>query len=207
MAVAIPETTTSSTTSTSSTSTTTLAASTTTITETTTTSTESRGAPDASGILAIGDSVMQASSNLYCGTLPGAISGLEIYGIDGMVSRQFGAAEGIVSERIAAGQTPRVLIVHLGTNGPVSNSAFDALMAAAAPIPKVVFVTIKVPRSHVETSNDALRNGVGRYGNAALVDWEAASKSHPEYFSNDEQYHINCSPGAEAYASLIAEKV
>ena len=150
---------------------------------------------------------MQAASNKYCGTLPAAIPGLEIYGIEGMVSRQFGAAEGIVAGRISEGQTPRVLIIHLGTNGPVSTSAFDALMAVAASIPKVVFVTIKVPRDYVASSNQVIRSGVGRYGNAVLADWEAASRDHPEYFSNDELFHLNCNPGAKAYAALIAGKV
>lgn len=160
-----------------------------------------------SGVLAIGDSVMQAASNKYCGTLPAAIGGLEIYDVEGMVSRQFGSAKGIVSTRIAQGRTPSVLIVHLGTNGPVSRSAFDALMAVAAPIPKVVFVTINVPRSHEGPSNDVLRSGVGRYSNAVLADWKAAAAGHPEYFSNEELFHLNCNPGAKAYAGVIAGKV
>jgi hypothetical protein len=150
---------------------------------------------------------MQAASNKYCGTLPAAISGLEIYGVEGMVSRQFGSAKGIVSDRIAAGRTPSVLIVHLGTNGPVSKSAFDALMGVAEPIPKVVFVTINVPRSHEGPSNDVLRSGVGRYSNAVLADWKKAAAGHPEYFSNEELFHLNCNPGAKAYASVIAGKV
>ncbi len=187
------------------TTTTTVATTTTTTGATTTTQPSVPGEP--SGVLAIGDSVMQAASNKYCGTLPAAIPGLEIYGIEGMVSRQFGAAEGIVAGRISEGQTPRVLIIHLGTNGPVSTSAFDALMAVAASIPKVVFVTIKVPRDYVASSNQVIRSGVGRYGNAVLADWEAASRDHPEYFSNDELFHLNCNPGAKAYAALIAGKV
>ena len=150
---------------------------------------------------------MQAASNKYCGTLPAAIAGLEIYGVSGMVSRQFGAAKGIVAGRISEGRTPRVLIIHLGTNGPVSTSAFDALMAVAAPIPRVVLVTIKVPRDYVASSNQVIRSGVGRYGNAVLVDWEAAARDHPEYFSNDELFHLNCNPGAKVYAGLIAGKV
>ena len=123
------------------------------------------------------------------------------------VSSQFGAAKGIVSSRIASGRTPRVLIIHLGTNGPVSRAAFDALMAVAAPIPKVVFVTIKVPRDYVASSNRVIRDGVGRYPNAVLADWEAASRDHPEYFSNDELFHLNCNPGAKVYAALIAGSV
>jgi len=149
---------------------------------------------------------MQAASNKYCGTLPAAISGLEIYGVEGMVSRRFSAAEEIVTGRIAEGRTPRVLIIHLGTNGGVSAGAFDALMAVAVPIPKVVLVTLKLPRDYVASSNQVIRSGVGRYGNAVLADWEAASRDHPEYFSNDELFHLNCSPGAQVYASLIAGK-
>jgi hypothetical protein len=190
--------------------TTTVAASTTVAPATTTTvvsATTTLGTSEPSGVLAIGDSVMQAASNKYCGTLPAAIAGLEIYDVEGMVSRQFGSAKDIVAARVAAGRVPSVLIVHLGTNGPVSTSAFDALMAAAASVPKVVIVTINVPRSHEGPSNDVLRAGVSRYSNAALADWKAAATGHPEYFSNEELFHLNCNPGAAAYSGVIAAQV
>ena len=169
--------------------------------------TTTSGTSDPSGVLAIGDSVMQAASNKYCGTLPAAIAGLEIYDVEGMVSRQFGSAKDIVAARVAAGRIPSVLIVALGTNGPVSTSAFDALMAAAASVPKVVIVTVNVPRSHEGPSNDVLRAGVSRYSNAVLADWKAAATGHPEYFSNEELFHLNCNPGAVAYAGVIAAQV
>lgn len=206
----VATTTTSTITTTLASPTTTVAASTTVAPATTTTvvsATTTLGTSEPSGVLAIGDSVMQAASNKYCGTLPAAIAGLEIYDVEGMVSRQFGSAKDIVAARVAAGRVPSVLIVHLGTNGPVSTSAFDALMAAAASVPKVVIVTINVPRSHEGPSNDVLRAGVSRYSNAALADWKAAATGHPEYFSNEELFHLNCSPGAAAYSGVIAAQV
>jgi hypothetical protein len=48
---------------------------------------------------------------------------------------------------------------------------------------------------------------VGRHSNAARADWKKAAAGRPEYFSNEELFHLNCNPGAKAYAGVIATEV
>jgi len=69
-------------------------------------------------------------------------------------------------------------------------------------VPRVVFLTNKVPRKWQEPNNHAMANGVTRYPNARLVDWHARSANHPEWFWQDG---IHLRPeGAKMYANLIA---
>jgi hypothetical protein len=53
------------------------------------------------------------------------------------------------------------------------------------------------------SNNTVLTAGVQRYSNTVLVDWQAASVGHPEYFSGDDNLHLSLE-GAQAYAGLIA---
>lgn len=57
------------------------------------------------------------------------------------------------------------------------------------------------PVPHLVPNNAVLADGVGRYAEkAVLVDWQATSEGHPEYFWDG----IHLTPeGAAAYATLI----
>jgi hypothetical protein len=50
-----------------------------------------------------------------------------------------------------------------------------------------------------------LADGVTRYPNTVLVDWNAASAGHPEFFW-DDGIHLRPA-GAQAYAHLIAGQI
>ena len=124
--------------------------------------------------------------------------------VDGLVSRQFETGIGIVQADRAAGTLGNVLVVELGTNGPVTSSDFDAMMQAASGVQRVVFVNVNVPRSWAAPDNEVLAAGVARYpGLAVLADWNALSTGHPEWFTSDE---VHLEPaGAQAMAILIAK--
>ena len=66
----------------------------------------------------------------------------------------------------------------------------------------MIFLTTRVPRKWQEPNNTALTEGVKRYPNASLLDWNAASNEHAEWFWNDG---IHLRPeGARVYVNLIA---
>jgi hypothetical protein len=153
--------------------------------------------PVAGPVTAVGDSIMlDIQSNLES-DVPGTR-------VDGLVSRQFETGIGIVQADRAAGTLGNVLVVELGTNGSVTPSDFDAMMAAAAGVKRVVFVNVDVPRSWEAGDNAVLAAGVARYpGVAVLADWNALSSPHPEWFTAD-QVHLQPA-GAAALANLIAQ--
>ena len=146
---------------------------------------------------AVGDSIMLDIQPELSVVLPGVT-------VDGLVSRQFDAGVGVVQADRSAGTLGRVLVVELGTNGPVSASAIDAMMQAASGVSRVVFVNVCVPRDWTTPDNAVLAAAVGRYpGMAVLADWNALATPHPEWFTAD-QVHLNPA-GATALATLIAQ--
>ena len=146
-------------------------------------------------VWAIGDSVMLGASH----ELRNTVRDMDV---DAQVGRQVPAALKLVRERKDAHQLPPVVIIHLGNNGTFSAQQFDDMMKLLQDIPRVVFLTTKVPRKWQEPNNNALTNGVNRYPNARLVDWHARSAEHPQWFWQDG---IHLRPeGAKMYANLIA---
>jgi hypothetical protein len=149
-------------------------------------------------VLAIGDSVMLGAAT----ELKRVLGNIEV---DAAISRQVANAIEILRAKKAAGQIGPVVVVHVGNNGTFSVGQFDEIMQLLADVPRVVFTNVKVPRSWEGSNNAVLAEGVSRYPNAVLVDWYAASISHPEYFWDDG---IHLRPeGARAYADLIASQV
>jgi peptidoglycan/LPS O-acetylase OafA/YrhL len=146
-------------------------------------------------VLAIGDSVMLGASH----ELRKAVMDVEV---DAQVGRQVSAALQLLRERKAARRLAPVVIIHLGNNGTFSAKQFDDIMVLLQDVPRVVFLTDKVPRKWQDPNNNALTNGVPRYPNASLVEWHARSVGHPDWFGNDG---IHLRPeGAKIYANLIA---
>ncbi len=146
----------------------------------------------------IGDSVMLGAAP----ALRRAIQGVDV---DAQISRQVSAAIGILQSKQAAGELGQVVIIHMGTNGGFSEHQFDEIMQAAGAAQRVIFVNDKVPRPWQDANNAAIAQGVKRYPNAVLLDWQAASLPHPEFFWDDG---IHLRPeGARFYAELIANAI
>jgi hypothetical protein len=150
------------------------------------------------GVTAIGDSVMLGASS----ALHAAIPSIEV---DAVVSRQWDPGVATVRSDRGSGRLRPTLVVDLGTNGTVSGAQFDAMVRAAAGTRRIVFVTVRVPRSWEASVNATLRAGVARQPGAVLADWYAASAGHSEWFGPDG-YHLQPA-GARALAALIAGAV
>ena len=152
-------------------------------------------------VFAIGDSVMQGAGPELYATLPAAIPGIRI---DAAPSRQLSHAEAIVHAAFTAAPPPDVLVIHLGTNGLFADSAFDALVDAAAGVTTILVLTMKAPRDWESEVNDRLRRGIARHTAVATVlDWHAAAD--PDSLKPDG-FHLT-RPGATLYADLIANAV
>jgi hypothetical protein len=97
------------------------------------------------------------------------------------------------------------VVIDLGTNGPISNLDFDAMMQPLRGVRLVVFLTVKEPRWWEGEVNAVLRAGVARWPDTRLLDWHAASMANPGWFWADG---IHLRPeGALAYARLVAAAI
>lgn len=154
--------------------------------------------PAEAQVLAIGDSVMLGASNY----LRRNVSAVDV---DAKLGRQVSSALQILQARADANLLTPVVIVHLGNNGTFSARQFDEMMTILKDVPRVIFLTNKVPRKWQGPNNTALIQGVQRYPNTVLVDWNTISMSHPEWFWADG---IHLRPeGAQVYTALIADVV
>jgi hypothetical protein len=151
--------------------------------------------PGSVDVIAIGDSVM-------LGAVPQLRSrlGSRSY-IDAKKSRQFEDGVALVHTFRERHRLGRVVIVHLGTNGPVKSSDVDAMMRELKGVPFVKFLTIRVDRGWQDEVNSTLRDAAHRYKTIGLVDWYSYSNGHRDWFQSDGT-HLRAS-GAQAYAKLI----
>jgi peptidoglycan/LPS O-acetylase OafA/YrhL len=148
----------------------------------------------------IGDSVMLGAVN---GGLDEMLGNTAL--VDGKVSRQMRHAAPIFNDLGAQGYAPEVAVIHLGTNGPFNSDNIDQAMEALDDVEKVYFVNSSVPRRYEAEVNTKIADGVGRWDNAYLLDWNRAADRHPEYFVSDG---VHLTPeGIAAYAALLEEAV
>jgi hypothetical protein len=116
-----------------------------------------------------------------------------------------GDALALIPELAAQGHLAGTVVIHLGTNQPFDDSVFDGVMQSLVErgVTRVIFLTVKRPIGWEQALNRRLAEGVGRWPQAQLVDWNAFAQSQPGWFIAD-QVHPTAT-GAEAYVGLILQ--
>jgi len=150
-------------------------------------------------VTAVGDSVML-----------GAMRALQQLGpnvtVDAAVNRQVQVGIEVMTYYRDQGLLGDTVVIHLGNNGTFTAEQFDQIMSVLEGH-HVVFLTVRVPGRRWEGPNNAvIGEGVARYGNASLLDWNGLSGAGaPGMFYDD---HIHLRPdGALFYSTLIAGEV
>ena len=152
----------------------------------------------APGVVAIGDSVMEGAK----GSLESAIPGIVV---DADKSRQFSHAIEVVQVYRATSALPAVIVIHLGTNGRITNDLFNQMMRTIGPGHTVYFLTARVPRLWEAEVNNTLRAGVARWPSAHLIDWHDYAGAHDDWFVNDG-FHLTAA-GQRAYSLFLAAEI
>jgi hypothetical protein len=148
------------------------------------------------GAYCIGDSVMVGAGPRLFDTL----SMCSV--VDAIESRQMRNGSGAAAAGAASGAP--VVVVHLGTNGPVTAAHVEGVLGPLSNVPRVVLVTIQTSgtRAHQGPVNAELRVAAARHGNVRIADFEAASTGRADYFGTDG-IHLSRA-GAVAFAQVIA---
>ncbi len=144
--------------------------------------------------IAVGDSVLE-DVRLYAAS---TLTSHDI-AINAAVGRQWAVGVGILSSMKASGKLPPVVVVGLGSNGRITASQFDQMMQVCSGAKRVVFMTVTGP---LIGNNPVIRDGVARYPQAALADWNIVAASHPDWFAPDK-VHVGPA-GAAALGNLLA---
>jgi hypothetical protein len=165
---------------------------------TTTTTTRPPGPGfNAGQVTAVGDSVMLDYQDPLKTSIPGV-------NVDASVSRQWSEGESILQTMKAEGQLGGDVVVGLGTNGPITDADFDAMMSILGGASRVVFVNVHVDRPWQDPNNAVLANGASRYPNVVVADWATVATQNPQWFGADGTHLAIDGPGADALAALIA---
>jgi peptidoglycan/LPS O-acetylase OafA/YrhL len=158
-----------------------------------------RPPPEPASVTAIGDSVMLGAADALRHVLGDTAT------VDAEVSRSFSAGADMIGQLAQEGALGDIVVVHLGTNGPVDAELFDTLMANAEPAERVLAVTVRVPRRWEAQVNETLAAAAERWPGLELVDWKATSDERPELFVADGVHLTD--EGRQVYAALVEEAV
>ncbi len=154
-----------------------------------------RALPDscAGTYTAIGDSVMLDFQPDLVADIPGI-------DVEASVSRQWDAGVALAQQMRADGTLGSIVVVDLGTNGPVTPQQFAEMMSALSGASVVVFVTVHLPPSYSwwQSVNQTLEQGVPMYPNTRLANFNALADQNPQWFGSDGVHMPIGGPGAQA---------
>jgi peptidoglycan/LPS O-acetylase OafA/YrhL len=150
--------------------------------------------------LAIGDSVM----------LGGARALREATGpnltIDAKENRSFIAGIDLLRKAHKSGSIGDVLIIHLGTNGPVDANQLESFLKEMSDVPLIVLVNLRVPGfGFVDRFNASLLAAQAKHTNVQVADWFTVSGQNPQLLYRDGT-HIRPDV-ARVYANVIVDAI
>ena len=100
----------------------------------------------------------------------------------------------------AAGST---VVMDLGNNDLLREETVRAIFELLKESPKIVVVNTAVPRPYRDANNELIAELATQYSNVRVVDWNAISDGHPEYFAPDGVHLVPT--GVSAYVIAIDE--
>lgn len=149
----------------------------------------------------IGDSIMQGAAPMIEDVL-----GKGVY-IDAARKRKMEDVPALVKTLSRKGHLSRVVVIHLGSNRPFETPVFDAVMEALLDhqVERVIFINVHRPIGWENYINQKFVEGVARWPQAELIDWDTIAHSEQGWFIRD-QTHLSYA-GSEAYVHAIREKL
>jgi len=100
----------------------------------------------------------------------------------------------------AAGST---VVMDLGNNDLLTEETVRAIFELVKESPRIVVVNTAVPRPYRDANNSLIAEIAAQYANVKVVDWNAISDGHPEYFAPDGVHLVPT--GVSAYVIAIDE--
>lgn len=149
-------------------------------------------------IIAIGDSVMLAAAPALQEQFPGIA-------IDAAVSRQMASAPGLVGAYLDAGSLRPVVILALGTNGPIDRDTLEQVRGMLGPQRELIVVNTQTPRGWTPGVNAELSSFALVYRNVELANWHDAIQPYLHEMARDQ---VHFGPiGAGIFAGAVDEAV
>ncbi|HWH98226.1 MAG TPA: acyltransferase family protein [Pseudolysinimonas sp.] len=149
-------------------------------------------------ITAIGDSVLLAAAPAMQTAYPGI-------SIDASVSRSMYAAPGLLQAHAAAGTLRPVVVIALGTNGPIERSTLEEVRRIIGPGRELVVVNAQAPRGWIPGVNAELSSFALVYRNVELANWHDAIQPYLQEMARDQ---VHFGPiGAGIFTSAVKDAI
>ena len=144
-------------------------------------------------LVALGDSVMLGAAEEL--TAAGFV-------VDAVKSRQMVSFLPDMSMIRDTGAFGPVVVVHLGTNGPFSDTTLASMMALLADVPLVILLTGRGDLDWLSDNNLKIRALPSQFANVTVLDWEVLADACEGRCFYDDGVHLTQS-GQNFYASLV----
>ena len=124
------------------------------------------------------------------------------YRANAMECRQWYHGVGIIQSKNASHRLPHLVVLALGSNGPVTSAGIHSALHA---LPKNKVLGLVTPRGPVSGGGTGAMRTAARHHRhrIVLLDWVKYSSGHASWFAGDS-LHLTFS-GAAAYARFIAK--
>ena len=142
----------------------------------------------------VGDSVALGARS----AIERSIDGAAVYA---MVGWQAADVLAMLQRIRAAGELRSKVLIHLGTNGYVTEKQLRAMLEMLRDRERVLVMNSRVPRRWMAANNRLLATVVPQYPNAVLIDWHGIADPKPEYFVQDG-VHLTGS-GMRAFVAAV----
>ena len=153
----------------------------------------SSGNKSVSGLWVTGDSIILGSKTKLAARYT-------LAEINARVGRQIGELIQVV-EQDKTGLEHDPVVLDLGNNNHLTSDDVTTLFNLLKDQPKMVVVNTAVPRTYRLDNDRIIKQVIASYPNATLVDWNAISNGHPEYFGPDG-VHLS-DQGSTVYVDAI----
>jgi peptidoglycan/LPS O-acetylase OafA/YrhL len=149
-------------------------------------------------ILAIGDSVLLAAAPALQSRYPGI-------SIDAAVSRQMSSAPGVLGGYVDADSLRPVVVLALGTNGPIDRATLEQVRQLIGPTRELVVVNTQAPRGWTPGVNAELSSFALVYRNVELANWHDAIQPFLTEMARDQ---VHFGPiGAGIFTGTVGDAV
>jgi len=129
-------------------------------------------------ITAVGDSVLLGSSRMLKVTLPGVDVHATVGWQAADMIRQLQALK-------SGNQLRPAVLLHLGTNGYVTENQLRQMLSMLADCKRVVLVNTRVPRRWMDANNTLIDRVAPEFPNVVVARWSDISEDQPDYFVSD----------------------
>lgn len=136
------------------------------------------GSPGDPPTFALGESVLVGAAR----SIARAIGPMEV---NARIGRQVTDAIDVLERRAEAGLLGRVVLLHIGNNGPMRREEADEVMQILHDVPVVIWINLRVPRQWERHNNDLIDALPERYSNVRVVDWHGASAGRRSLLAAD----------------------